>query len=99
MSRAQKLLHEKLIDELGNIEELVIWAVPKTSKYPDGIRYRFVYVNKVREQIYVLYDNHYPKGHHRHIKDSEEPYPYKDIRQLIEDFKRDVQEVMKHENS
>ena len=41
----------------------------------------------------ILYDNHHPKGHHRHAQGAEEPYEFVDIEQLIADFMADVKRV------
>jgi hypothetical protein len=62
MSRATLVLREKVIDDQGNILELVIWRVPATSRSPSGIRYRLAFVRQGEESPAVLYDNHSPKG-------------------------------------
>ena len=36
MARARLVLREKVIDEEGNIVELVIWEVPPTPENPAG---------------------------------------------------------------
>ena len=36
MARARLVLREKVIDEEGNIVELVIWEVPSTPENPAG---------------------------------------------------------------
>lgn len=41
----------------------------------------------------VLYDNHHPKGHHRHYRQRTEPYEFLDIDRLLQDFRNDVQRV------
>lgn len=41
------------------------------------------------------YDNHSPKGHHRHWKGNEEPYHFRDFDTLRADFARDLAEVRK----
>lgn len=40
----------------------------------------------------MRYDNERGKGDHRHLKGAEHPYEFKDIRSLVEDFRRDVRE-------
>ncbi len=87
----KSVLRLKLIHPSGDIEERVIWSVPKRTENPDGIRYRLAYVRNRR--ILVLYDNHHPKGHHKHIKNRESPYLYLGIEDLIKDFERDIEEV------
>jgi hypothetical protein len=41
----------------------------------------------------ILYDNHHPKGHHRHVAGKEEPYPFVDVGRLIADFMADVRRL------
>jgi len=40
MPRASRILREKVVDEEGNILELVIWSVPATAQNSSGVRYR-----------------------------------------------------------
>lgn len=54
-----------MIDERGNIVQLVIWKVPASVEYPEGIPYRLAFVKRGESDPSVLYDNHHPKGHHR----------------------------------
>ena len=91
MAQAEEVLREKLWNEEGNLVEMVIWRVEPTSKQPDGLRYRLAFVRTGEEEPAVLYDNHHPKGHHRHLEGVEEPYHFTDARQLIEDFQADLE--------
>ena len=85
MPRATAVLREKVIDEQGNILELVIWRVPTTPRSPSGVRYRLAFVRQDEEKPAVLYDNHFPKGHHRHVQGVEEAYSFTDVDQLLAD--------------
>ncbi len=38
----------------------------------------------------VLYDNHHPKGHHRHLSGVEEPYQFLTVDQVLADFQTDI---------
>jgi hypothetical protein len=93
MPRAILVLREKVIDDRGNIFELVIWRVPATSRSPSGVRYRVAFVRRGEEKPAVLYDNHSPKGHHRHVSGVEERYSFVDVDQLLADFMTDVQRI------
>lgn len=42
----------------------------------------------------MLYDNHQPKGPHRHVGSREEPYTFVDVDQLVEDFLKDVRGIL-----
>lgn len=89
--RATRLRSFKIIDEVKGIEEHKIWEVPRDAKNPDGIRYRMVYIPTGRETPAVLYDNHHPKGHHKHIDGREIAYEYSGFENLLKDFQRDVE--------
>jgi hypothetical protein len=89
--RARLLLKEKLVDARGGIEQRVIWEVPRDDRHPDGYRYRLAYIKAGRRQPSVLYDNHHPKGHHKHLEDEEFGYVFLGLAKLLEDFKQDIQ--------
>lgn len=90
---ARLIHHLKLIDAAGGIEERSIWIVPKSDKCPDGVRYRLAYIRQGERKPLVLYDNHHPKGHHRHIRGEERPYEFSNVDQLLADFERHVEEL------
>ncbi len=77
----------------GSIDERVIWQVPRSHRQPEGIRYRLAYIRKGGESPSVLYDNHHPKGHHKHLDGAEFPYEFKGLENLIEDFEKDIEEA------
>lgn len=93
ITKAALIRHLKLIDATGSIEEQVIWRVPKNTKYPDGVKYRLAYIRPGEKKPAVLYDNHHPKGHHRHIQNQEHPYDFANVEQLLADFNRDAEET------
>lgn len=93
MARATVVLRGKVIDEAGNILELAIWRVPISAKNPEGVRYRLAYVRADERVPAVLFDNHSPKGHHRHIQGVERPYVFTDVDRLLADFKAAVAKV------
>jgi len=93
MGRATPVLREKVIDEKGNITELAIWQVAPTAHRPPSVRYRLAFIRRGEPAPVVLYDNHAPKGHHRHLQGVEEPYDFKGVDQLIADFTADVQRL------
>lgn len=90
---ARLIYKSKLIDEAGGIEERVVWAVPKCAQQPEGVRYRLAYVPKGGGKPAVLYDNHHPKGHHRHIGERQLPYDFMGVERLLEDFQRDIEAI------
>lgn len=81
------MLHTKEMkgDELVEIK---IWQVPATLDKPHGVKISFVYVRS--GQRLVCYDNAEGKGYHRHFRDTEMPYMFRDIWALLDDFKKDI---------
>jgi len=84
------LRREKYVDADGDLVELVLWQVPRSAAYPDGLRYRLAFLVMGTKKPAVLYDNHHPKGHHRHCGDVQTAYPFSTIDQLLVDFLADV---------
>lgn len=60
------------------------------------MRYRLSLISPIGERV-VGYDNHHPKGDHRHYKGQEEGYAYKNPETLIRDFLEDVARVLSEE--
>lgn len=87
--------HEKWIEEDGSIVEMKIWEVPVSEKNPDGVRYSLYWVKG--EKRLVGYDNHHPKGHHRHYDGKEESYEFTGIENLIGNFLEDLRRA-RHES-
>lgn len=86
MAQASLLRHRKWTDERGNLYEIVLWQVERSTRHPEGVRYRLAFIRSGEQIPILLYDNHHPKGHHRHIGGYEEPYVFTTVRQLIADF-------------
>ena len=53
---------------------------------PEGVRYRLAFVPAGQREPAVLYDNHHPKGHHKHVDGAESPYEFTSILNLQIDF-------------
>jgi len=80
----------KEVRDDGSIVEIVVWELsepllPSSHEYKYRLYYGCGGVTQVR------YDNERGKGDHRHIGDREESYNFSTLEQLIEDFKRDVE--------
>jgi len=86
VARAGLILRRKWTDERGNLYEMVIWSVDRSTFYPVAVRYRLAFIRAGEEGPALLYDNHHPKGHHRHVGTAEEPYPFVTATQLVADF-------------
>ena len=90
--RAILLQHDDIYDEEGWRVVIKIWQVPASRTSPEGIDYSLSLISPEGERV-VGYDNHWPKGHHRHVLAEEGPYAYSAIDTLVTDFKADVSQV------
>jgi hypothetical protein len=89
--QAELVFHEKVVEADGGIVEVKIWSVPEAPDMPHGYKYSLVYIKGGKRM--VGYDNAEGKGDHRHYGDKEEPYGFKGIDELFEDFHRDVRRL------
>ncbi|WP_200382231.1 toxin-antitoxin system TumE family protein [Thiococcus pfennigii] len=68
---------------------MAVWRLPRsTAEPPHGLKYR-LYCGRAGRCL-VRYDNERGKGDHRHLGDQEEPYVFRSLVGLIEDFRADV---------
>ena len=93
--KAKLLFHRKNVEPNGDVIEMKLWNVPVSKDRPEGIKYSLVYV-KDGERI-VGYDNSEKKGHHRHYRNQEKSYPFRDVDVLVKDFYRDVEKIRRGE--
>ena len=70
-----------------------MWEITTVKVGRRRIRYRLSLISPSGDRV-VGYDNHHPKGDHRHFRDVEETYNYKDPETLIRDFLKDVELVL-----
>ena len=87
--KAKAVLRTKVLLKNGVIVEMKIWKINNKTHYPDGYKYSLFAVREGR--ILVGYDNHHPKGHHRHVDTREMPYKFTNIHALRNDFEADLQ--------
>ena len=73
------------------IFEMVIWQIPVSAAYPQGLKYR-AWFSEDGATVFG-FDNHKPKGPHLHIGDTEVGYVFRGIDEL----KRDVIAMIKKE--
>jgi len=97
--RATLILNEKVPLESGLLREIVVWSVPVSAKYPDGVKYHLVLVNPLSGEVLLLFDNHFPKSHHQHSRDgSESPLVYTNLTDLLTlYYEQEKAEVEKYE--
>ena len=99
-NRGTLVFKEKLTLRGGLFRDGVIWKVPVSHRYPNGVRYRLAVIDVEADRLVTLFDNHHPKGHHRHFEDGrEEPYAFESVGKLVEDYLAEsVREERKHED-
>jgi len=90
--KAVLLLHDEIRDEEGWQVVIKVWSVPVSPTSPQGVDYSLVLISPEGERV-VGYDNHWPKGHHRHVLGKEEKYAYRGVDRLVADFYADVARV------
>lgn len=73
-----------------------IWQLPSPKAGHQRVRYRPSLVSPLGERV-VGYDNHHPKGDHRHYRGREAEYLYKGPDILIRDFLKDVDKALSEE--
>ena len=89
--QTKHIYREKYVYADGAIREMVLWQLQeKTAKNPHGLKYR-LYYGLADGTSTVRYDNETGKGDHRHKRDQEEPYQFKDVDTLVADFLKDIE--------
>jgi Family of unknown function (DUF6516) len=71
------------------IIEITVHQVLQSPRYPDGLKWGLICFDR-KSKKRVLFDNHHPKGPHRHLNEQELPYTFVDLNKLVEDFKETV---------
>jgi hypothetical protein len=83
------IIRDRRIFQDGCILEIVIWKVPQSvPPTAHGLKYRLFYGRPGERN--VGYDNERGKGDHRHVDGYEEPYVFRSIESLLDDFEADV---------
>ena len=91
--KAELVYHDKVVELPDSIVEIKIWSVPISTDKPHGYKYSFIYITSGKRIL--GYDNAEGKGDHRHYEDKEEPYEFKNINKLFEDFYNDLRRLKK----
>ncbi|HZP92889.1 MAG TPA: DUF6516 family protein [Burkholderiales bacterium] len=91
---AELLLDERHVISESAFVELVVWRVPVPERDSQHeFWYRLALV--VDGDCVLRYDNEAGKGDHRHVRDKEHEYRFKSAEQLLADFWRDVEDMLK----
>ena len=94
MVSARSILDERLALTETAFVELVVWEVPSPIRASEHLfKYRLALVSG--GQCVVRYDNEAGKGDHKHIGAAEVPYRFQGLKQLQDDFWKDVEQWLK----
>lgn len=81
---------------------LKVYEVRNSSKYPYGIKAKFVMVDTVKNEVCLLVDNHEPFGFHSHSLSGEgrtvrNPLAVFDYMTALDLFQLEVERIVKNE--
>ncbi|MBP9708894.1 MAG: hypothetical protein KBD78_14760 [Oligoflexales bacterium] len=79
----EKRILQNKTDQLA-IAEIKIWKIPKSTHYPQGLKYSLFLVSS--GTVLVGFDNHKPKGPHLHLGNKEVFYDFSTPARLLQDF-------------
>jgi hypothetical protein len=94
MPKARRLLYLKDYLPNGLLREICLYGISVSRNYPDGVKYSCYLGDPDTGEKTIGYDIHAGKGHHRHIRGHETLYEFRDLEVLLDDFARDVQQVL-----
>ena len=79
----QKIVLKHVDGDRLAIFEMVIWKIPVSSAYPEGLKYR-AWLSEGGNTVFG-FDNHKPKGPHLHVGSKEVGYVFRGLSSLKED--------------
>jgi hypothetical protein len=85
--KATLVRHEKFIVRRRYLIEISVHQLPKSPRYVDGLKWGLICVDQLTGRR-ILMDNHHPKGPHIHVDKRELPYNFRDLDQLVIDFRK-----------
>lgn len=84
-TKAQLMLRERRVVSDSRFIELVVWQLPApVPGSAHDFKYRLAFV--VEGVCVLRFDNETGKGDHMHIGNTELPYAFTDVQQLLSDF-------------
>lgn len=92
--KAREYANQKIKLPDGSLVSVVIWVLPEPSEgRPHGFKYSLHFCTAGGATL-VRYDNERGKGDHKHLGQKEVPYEFENIDTLLDDFWRDVDEIL-----
>lgn len=90
-TKARLLFRYKFILKDGEIVAVKAWAVPRSARMPEGVKYSLVYIDRNRRRV-LGYDNAEGKGHHRHEGAEETNVEFESISAHVARFVKELRE-------
>ena len=104
MQKAKIIRNERVVLAQGLfIIEIKAYEVPKSSKFPEGVKLKCVLIDVEQGKPRVLLDNHQPYGFHLHAKLPDDPnfrveLDILDYHEAIRVFMKEVRKVISNES-
>ena len=76
------------------LQEVRISTFPPDAHFPEGVRYSLCLIDRMTNEVVLLYDIHRGKSHHRHLRGHETSYAFVDEDALLTDFLREVDLIL-----
>ena len=96
MPKKQRALVERSRFRIPGVPLIAETSLARFSpgeKSPLGLKYRLQLYREDTGETLVRYDIHHAKDHHRHFLKEENPYEWRGVEQLFEDFRRDIDRI------
>jgi hypothetical protein len=88
--RATLVIDRKVTLNDGSIVQAVVWELPIPLKgSPHRYKYRLFFGR--HGECFVRFDNEQGKGDHKHVMGKEDPYTFRDIPTLLNDFRKEIE--------
>lgn len=91
----EEIIGYKFKKENGDVVQARIIKIPRSIRFPEGIKYSCVYVRNGKRLI--GYDNsegdQQGPNHHKHVKNRIVSYEFVDEWKLLEDFNEDLEKI------
>lgn len=104
MQKAKLIRNERVtLNEGAFVIQIKAYEVPKTKKYPEGIKLKCVLIDVEAGKPRVLLDNHEPHGFHLHTRLPEDhdfrvSLDITDYEEAIRVFFKEVRKVVSNES-
>lgn len=94
MKKAEEIFSNRSVTESNNyLVDVIVYRVPKTKKFPDGIKSKFRLIHISSNTLVILIDNHEPFGFHEHTSKVRQKLMISSWEDALDYFLSKVQEL------